>query len=1033
MDEITELVENQRDKTSNLEIEELSEFEEQSEFEELSEFDEQSEYEANSTDILSITREKIGGTLAIRSEDMMDTYIQQKMNTSLKDLIKYLKNPDKITTKNSKLTNIINSKYRKSYNLNEVDYFFDKLEQCRIDDLLINYGELQSERSGIMIDFDRYQTCGERMFKDDQFYKFAILFTKFINDYLELDKSEELSYNIFIIYRRNLEFNRTTDLYKDGVHILIPEIQISRSAKKFLFKKLIEKNIIKKCFGKIEEPNTDINDMMDMNATSVPVMFFGNAKPDKKSYKLELAYKVVMDFDDEMPMVSKIPIDKDGIPEKEYLKKEEKLKNTDFKINMCYELSLSFMLTKSLFFTPWLNKREYFLKEEFKPQIQDIVGNVSDSNNIYGETDDEETLNVLCLHDPDVRFLKDILTILDHSYCRDYDKWFKVMMALAGTSHTYKPLAKWFSEQGGDKYDECKFEEIWARGINTRGERKLTKKSLYYWAKECNPEKYKSIQAYNYFNILSKNIYEFDGKIGHSVVAALLKCLIGNKFVVDIGYNAGKKEYCWYEFVYPDQKHKKGEVFKWRHEFIPDTISRYISEKLVKIYGKSEENLKARRENAQEDQHARYFRGIEKNLRASKCSLTNHTYKNGVIKEATILFRVRGFTEELDTNAELLGVGNGVLVLGENPRLIQTFHEYKISKYTEVDYMPYDPNNKYISLLENAIKDIIPEDEVREFILMYMSKGLTGELIDALFLMLYGGGANGKTALLELIKNTLGEGTYAKKIPMSLLTSQREKPGSANSAFMELKGIRFAIYSESEGDEEENGLNLNTARFKEMTSPETQTGRQIYKEQESFKMCATQVSAQNNLFNVATTDHSVWRRILLYNMKVKFCEKPNPDNPYEKKENSDIAQVWPNDMRFKRAMLSILVHYNVKLRTKHNNNLKKIIPNVIKKETQIYRNSQDHVNRFITEMCVKSNSEYTYSIEDVADKFINWYRVTIGGRKWETSVAVNKLESSVLFKYFTRGNNNSLTLKNIRILERKNEDLEEGEELFFKV
>jgi len=83
-----------------------------------------------------------------------------------------------------------------------------------------------------------------------------------------------------------------------------------------------------------------------------------------------------------------------------------------------------------------------------------------------------------------------------------------------------------------------------------------------------------------------------------------------------------------------------------------------------------------------------YCEEVDHNLKAYKSNLYKKVFQNRMMKQAQYKSRQCGFTEELNTYEDIIGFYNGVLLLGNQPWLIQGFNEYKISKFTTIDY-PY--------------------------------------------------------------------------------------------------------------------------------------------------------------------------------------------------------------------------------------------------------------------------------------------------------------------------------------------------------
>jgi len=156
-----------------------------------------------------------------------------------------------------------------------------------------------------------------------------------------------------------------------------------------------------------------------------------------------------------------------------------------------------------------------------------------------------------------------------------------------------------------------------------------------------------------------------------------------------------------------------------------------------------------------------------------------------------------------------------------------------------------------------------------------MATSLSGEFKEAIMLMGRGGGNNGKTALIKLLARTLGQ--YSAKIPPQLLTGEREKASSPNSAVCTLKGARMA-YSE----ESNKADILNSARLKEVVNPDYISASDKNEKQEMMKIVATIFNMSNYDLIIPTADEGTWRRIWTYIFKVHFKACPDPNDPFQR-------------------------------------------------------------------------------------------------------------------------------------------------------
>jgi putative DNA primase/helicase len=273
-----------------------------------------------------------------------------------------------------------------------------------------------------------------------------------------------------------------------------------------------------------------------------------------------------------------------------------------------------------------------------------------------------------------------------------------------------------------------------------------------------------------------------------------------------------------------------------------------------------------------------------------------------------------------------------------------------------------------------------------------------------------------------MVKSVMGD--YGKKMSMSFLTDSRGKAAGADESLMALKTARLAYYSETDKNEV-----LNTAKLKEITSQETLSGRGIYEKQTNFRPTCSHMVTTNYHFSIKTTDHGIWRRILTYTFKMKFDDNPDPNNPFEKKNDPNIAKEFSYNPEIKNAFLSILVEYYKDLLINHKGMLKNIDKPTIDKETADYRNKEDIINRFIDEYCIYSEGS-KICISNLVDKFEDWHTNNFSKLHMPDKQEINnQLQNSKIVKYIKK-ETNKIVVQDIRIKDDITEDVLEVNEYY---
>ena len=890
------------------------------------------------------------------------------------------------------------------FNIGQTNFvrFSELLKRCVTNNLVLHFRELQASDlskkigSGIMFDFDLLQVSNKNEISLKDFTPFLRRVFTILKGLLKIDEDDII--HMGVIAKKTLVYKEDKKLYKNGFHILIPSIKLSRQAKKLIFNELINDKKLQDIFK--GEFNNDLKEVFDTGSYSVPTFFMYNCKENStEPYELLHIYKVTYS---------------DGL-QLDILNKENILKT----YNIITELSLNFD-------SDLIVKKYYDLQDIYHARILE-----SETQSNKFEEEREHVISTFNTFESYVDeylsyYKKIVLDILDIKRAEDRNTWRDTIFAIAninpGLRSAFKPIAELFSMRCENKWNRPEFEKIWGEATNSTSENKLTLKSIIYWANIDNKEKFKKLTDKDIINTIELDVYNSDNRILDGTLyqfqfAHYLNHLFKQKFVYDID-NSGKGK--WYEFVLDNDSHDVGEIYKWREEIKPDSLIMYLSNKLPqtinKVILKAEDRIRNNPDNEKENEYVAFR---TKNLKNSAKDLYKSAFKDGIIKEAEKFFRVRGFLKKLNSDQNTMGVGNGVLELSENPKLVKDYHSYPISLYTETYYEPYNKNNPNTIRLLKVLLDLFPEDEMDAFhyVMYYLASCLDGKPKDSIILILTGSGSNGKSFFAELVKSIMGQ--YGAKMAMSFLTETRGKSAGADEQLMLLKNARLAYYSETDKNEV-----LNTAKLKEITSQETLSGRGIFEKQTNFRPTCSHMVTTNYQFSIKTTDHGIWRRIVTYSFKMKFDDNPDPNNKYEKKNDPTIAKEFSFNPELKKSFLSILVEYYKDLYNNHNGMLKNIMKPTIDKETAEYRNQEDIINRFIDEYCIYSPNS-TICLSELIDKYEMWYENNISKNHVPEKVEIsNQLTNSKIVKYIKKSMNKVL-LQDIRL----KDDLVEIDEL----
>ncbi len=300
------------------------------------------------------------------------------------------------------------------------------------------------------------------------------------------------------------------------------------------------------------------------------------------------------------------------------------------------------------------------------------------------------------------------------------------------------------------------------------------------------------------------------------------------------------------------------------------------------------------------------------------------------------------------------------------------------SAFGDDDESPFDPEDPskcehlkiYYSmeLLEDLFEKIFPNPEVRHYARIFHSSLLCGECPDEK-IHFYTGmnsgdqtGSNGKSTVDSLNMKLLGE--YAVPGHPSLLTEQRESAGSANSAFMAMKGARYVSFQEIQQTGGSQTV-LNMQVVKTLTGNDFQTGRELFEKQSKpFLPTWKIVVSANKLPPVSADDGGTRRRLADIPFEAKFLRT---QEDIDEALASGEKHVYLIDFSLKTR-----INNDISLRQAYFHMLARVFPiwrrsklpkcAAVEAHTNDYLNNQDVVKLWLTD-----TFRFTGKQEDVVD------------------------------------------------------------------
>lgn len=769
--------------------------------------------------------------------------------------------------------------------------------------------ECHREQGPIMIDIDlNYESEDhERRYTDDHIIKIITNYNILINKYLDLatentDGSDKLQAFIFEKPTPTIK-NNDSNLIKDGFHIMYPFVCTEPNVQFLMRHEIIEICNNEKWFDDISPSNT--NDQIFDKAVIKDNNWFlyGSSKPNRDPYTLTKAFYQcegeVIEFDIENMY------DENNFPELFSIRRTSCDEICPFNDNYTKDSIENICL-------------ELGLIKSDKP----VAIKRSTKNNIE-----------------EVRIARKLVQILSIKRAVNYDDWLQLGWCLHNINDGL--LNDWidFSKKAKHKFKPGECEKMWAK-FRDDG---FTMASLYYWAKEDNPDEFVKIK-----------IEEISDKIENGASGT--------------PWDTAKVVYEQYKhtFVCTSVKNKKWYEFKDHRWQVVDeaySLNYKLSEEVVNVYT----NMSSWFGNIARDK-----KGGEKDTYLAKANsastialkLRQSRYKKDVLAECMTLFYNPTFVEKLDENRNLLGFNNGVYDLENQVFRCGRPDDY-ISMSTGIDYVPYDPSDPITIEVEKFLRDIQPESDLQNYVLNLLASCLQGHIPDEKFHIWTGTGGNGKSLLVTLFMKALGE--YAMTLPTSLITGKRGASNAASPELVKTKGKRFCILQEPEASD-----HINLGLMKELTGGDKIYGRGLFADPIEFLPQFKLILTCNKLPLISSDDGGTWRRIRLIHFMMKFVD--NPKEKFERKIDRTIKNKLDT---WKTAMMSILIKQfkDYKL-----NGLQE--PMQVKLATSKYQADSDVILEYITNsIVITENDKDLLKLNQIYEHFKTWFRAEFGNTK----------------------------------------------------
>lgn len=278
---------------------------------------------------------------------------------------------------------------------------------------------------------------------------------------------------------------------------------------------------------------------------------------------------------------------------------------------------------------------------------------------------------------------------------------------------------------------------------------------------------------------------------------------------------------------------------------------------------------------------------------------------------------------------------------------------------TKVMPVEYDPQAQ-CPRFDAFLQQIQPNIEMRRFLQRWFGLSMSGLDIQKLAFF-HGGGANGKSVLVDLMARMMGD--YSATAKIESLTGKNKKSGSDSQPdLIPLIGARMVRTSEPE-----EGERLQEGLVKALTGGEPMMVRALYTDMITFQPIFKLTISGNHLPDIRGGDDGIWRRLMLVTFPVQIPEHKR----IPKKELDDI--LWAERSGILNWLVEGLVDYL-------DGGLRE--PEDVSSATEGYRKDSDPIGTFLADATMVTGHEADFMTGRELNEAFNFWIEERGETRW---------------------------------------------------
>lgn len=566
----------------------------------------------------------------------------------------------------------------------------------------------------IDIDFKTNYKHKERQYLTEHIELIIKKYNKLFMQYLAIPK---INVKAFVFEKPDPTYDEKKKEYKDGFHILYPDVPLSVEKRYFFFDKVKSEIIEENSFSNIPFTN-EYEDILDASVlNNNGILMYGSCKEGRKPYSLTRIYNNDMtidsidNYDQDYEMIDYFSIRKYSDDD-----------DTDF-----YENNDDCIANDIYNSYSGGNKKKSI--ERFAQESSfDIDEDDKKIKTKYHDLDEEKTNTQ---KKADINTAKSLVKLLSEKRARIYIDWIHVGWTLYNISPSLLPSFIEFSKKCPEKYESGCCEKIWESACTRNDGYSIA--SLHWWARNDNNEGYVIMLREKAEQLL----YKIDSGTHDDIANVVTEMYRHIYKCVNISKNV------WLEY----------QNNKWVAIDNAYTLKERISSEITKDCFSvltSQCNDAANKVSLAQDDSMRKAKNVLKTCEKLKTS----TFIKCVVEQCSHKMYDNKFEEKLNTNPYLIGFENGVYDL-KNQCFRRGVPDDMISMTTGYDYKDFSDNANEIKEIEKYFSQVQQDEDMREYILRLMASFFDGRVIDQKFVVWTGSGCHAKDEEIKMYNNTI--------------------------------------------------------------------------------------------------------------------------------------------------------------------------------------------------------------------------------------------------------------------------------------